>query len=281
MLSKQNAHPLAQEMDQRVQAGQLDIPMLPDVARKVLLITNDPNSDAAQLMKVIQADQALAARVMRIANSAAYTPNASIVSLQQAIARLGMLVIRDIALATSLNARMFKAPGFETQIAEMWEHALTAALWSKEIARKARKNVEAAFLCGLLHSIGKPIILQETLDNMKKEGLNIPPGVVMDIVDELHLDAARLALQHWKMPELVIDAVTHQNEYSEATVGQDQAKIIRAAKQFAAHTLTGEPTEDQLLALPALADLNLYENEVADLYALKEAVKQGLEAMRS
>ncbi len=280
MLSDHNDNPLAKEMDQRVQSGQLEIPMLPDVAQKVLRITNDPDSDANQLMKVIQGDQALAARVMRIANSAAYTPSASIVSLQQAIARLGMMVIRDIALATSLNARMFKAPGYEGEIAAMWEHALTSALWSKEIARKARKNVEAAFLCGLLHSIGKPIILQETLDNAASDDYQVPPSVVMEIVDELHIDAARLALLHWKMPDLVVDAVTHQNDYADAGVGQDQAKIIRAARLFAEHTLRGEPTEAELLTLPVLADLNLYENEIADLYAMKDAVKQGLEAMR-
>ncbi|RMF17534.1 MAG: HDOD domain-containing protein, partial [Gammaproteobacteria bacterium] len=67
--------------------------MLPEVVHKVIQITADPESGAADLVKVIQGDQALAARVMRIANSAAYSPTASIVSLQQAIARLGMLVV--------------------------------------------------------------------------------------------------------------------------------------------------------------------------------------------
>ncbi|AZZ93461.1 HDOD domain-containing protein [Hahella sp. KA22] len=276
-----SADPLTQELDSRIQAGNLDIPMLPEVAQKVIAITNNPDSGASELVKVIQGDQALAARVMRIANSAAYSPNASIVSLQQAIARLGMVSIRDIALAASINARMFKAPGYEERIGAMWRHALATALWCKEIARRTRMNVEAAFLCGLLHSVGKPIMLQETLDVAGSEGLQPELDLLLEIVDELHLDAARLALEHWRMPELIIDAVTHQDNYQEAGNGKDQAKLIRAGKQFASHFLFDEPDKDTLLALPAMADLNLYPDEVAELYEQSETVNQGLEAMRA
>ncbi|MDG9671678.1 HDOD domain-containing protein [Hahella sp. CR1] len=276
-----SADPLTRELDSRIQAGNLDIPMLPEVAQKVIAITNNPDSSASELVKVIQGDQALAARVMRIANSAAYSPNASIVSLQQAIARLGMVSIRDIALAASINARMFKAPGYEDRIGAMWRHALATALWCKEIARRARMNVEAAFLCGLLHSVGKPIMLQETLDVAGAEELQPELDLLLEIVDELHLDAARLALEHWRMPELIIDAVTHQDDYQEAGNGKDQAKLIRAGKQFASHFLFNEPDKDTLLALPAMADLNLYPDEVAELYEQSDTVNQGLEAMRA
>ncbi|ABC28883.1 predicted signal transduction protein [Hahella chejuensis KCTC 2396] len=276
-----SADPLTRELDSRIQAGNLDIPMLPEVAQKVIAITTNPDSGASELVKVIQGDQALAARVMRIANSVAYSPNASIVSLQQAIARLGMVSIRDIALAASINARMFKAPGYEDRIGSMWRHALATALWCKEIARRARMNVEAAFLCGLLHSVGKPIMLQETLDVAGAEGLQPELDLLLDIVEELHLDAARLALEHWRMPELIIDAVTHQDNYLEAGNGKDQAKLIRAGKQFASHFLFGEPDKDALLALPAMADLNLYPDEVAELYEQSDTVNQGLEAMRA
>ena len=96
------AQSIASHLDSLTE-NQIEVPMLPDVANQVLVLSNDPDSDAAQLAKLIQSDQSLAGHVMRIANSAAYTPNASMVSLQQAVARLGMNLITEIALAASLN----------------------------------------------------------------------------------------------------------------------------------------------------------------------------------
>ena len=153
--------------------SQIVVPLLPDVANRVVLLSSDPDSDAAQLAKLIQSDQALAGHVMRIANSAAYTPNASMVSLQQAVARLGMHLISEIALAASLNTKLFKAPPYEKRISEIWTHALCTGLWGKEVARISKKNVEAAFLCGLLHSIGCPVILQTIYEYSESKGISI------------------------------------------------------------------------------------------------------------
>ena len=75
-----NGQALATYLEQLVDGKKIEVPMLPEVASRVLALSNDPDSDAAQLANLIQGDQALAGHVMRIANSAAYTPNASMVS---------------------------------------------------------------------------------------------------------------------------------------------------------------------------------------------------------
>ncbi|MBK8973210.1 MAG: HDOD domain-containing protein [Hahellaceae bacterium] len=276
-----NANAFTQELDQRVHGGKLDIPMLPEVAHKVIQITNDPDSDASQLMKVIQADQALAAKIMRTANSAAYAATASIVSLQQAIARLGMNSIRNIALASSLNARMFKAPGLEGHIENIWQHSLATALWSKEIARGTRSNVETAFLCGLLGSIGVPIMLQEVVDIAKQENLMDNVELIMDITRELAPDAARIALESWKMPAIVTDAITHKMNYESATVGKELAMIISAASHFADVMCTEYPEIEDLKRIPVLAALNLYPDEVDAILMKAPAVREALEALRA
>lgn len=255
--------------------------MLPEVAHRVIQITNDPDSDASQLMRVIQTDQALAAKIMKTANSAAYAPTAAIVSLQQAIARLGMNTIRNIALASSLNARMFKAPGLEGHIENIWQHSLASALWAKELARGTRSNVETAFLCGLLSNIGVPIMLQEVVDIARDENLMDNVELIMEVTHELAPDAARLALESWKMPAIVTDAIIHKDNFMEAGLGKELAMIIAAASQFAQVMCTEYPEVEDLKKVPVLAELNLYPDEVDSILMKAPGIREALEALRA
>ncbi|MFT6388985.1 MAG: HD-like signal output (HDOD) protein [Cellvibrionaceae bacterium] len=125
--------------------GKVDVPVSPETAHCVMMLTQDTGSDAAQLANIIQSDPTMGSHVMRIGNSAAYTPNSNLVSIQQAVARLSILEISNIALSTSLDSKMFNAPGYEQTIAIIWQHAVAADLWSKEVARSMRSIVEAAF----------------------------------------------------------------------------------------------------------------------------------------
>ena len=79
--------------------GTLKLPVLPAVAANVLAMSQSEDSDAARLAALIQKDPALASNVLRIVNTAAFRGAAEIVALQQAIARLGMARIREIALS--------------------------------------------------------------------------------------------------------------------------------------------------------------------------------------
>ena len=153
--------------EQYVAAGRLELPFLPTTATQVLGACNEGSCDARELSELIQTDQSLAGHVLRIANSAAYAPLEPIVSLQQATSRLGMQTMCEIALAVSMKGRVFKVPGYQTKVRAMWVHSAMAGCYAKEIARKIRHNVEGAFLCGLLHDVGKPVVMQGFLDILK------------------------------------------------------------------------------------------------------------------
>ena len=262
--------------------NKIEVPMLPDVANQVLALSNDPDSDAAQLAKLIQSDQALAGHVMRIANSAAYTPNASMVSLQQAVARLGMSLITEIALAASLNTKIFKAPTYENRINEIWDHALCTAFWGKEVARVAKKNVEAAFLCGLLHSIGKPVILQTIFDYSEWHDVSISLDEVGVIESAYHVKYGEVVVRKWKMPAIVQESVHYYADYQNAQSNRDQAMVTNGAAKLAQAMLSGEEAAiDTALQDTVSADLNLYEDELELLKERHDIVKSGLEAIRS
>ncbi len=276
---------LAQHLLEHLVRKDFEMPMLPDVASRVLAISNDPDSDAAQLAKLIQADQGLSGHVMRIANSAAYTPNASMVSLQQAIARLGMNLITEIALAASLNSKMFKAPQFSARLKTIWDHALASALWGKEVARISKKNVEAAFLCGLLHSIGRPIVLQTISEQLTKTNAQLSEEEARVLEDLFHVAYGAVIVENWGMPAIVQETVRCYETYQQAKTHKDSAMVIHAADKLAERTLVcqtqGLCEFNATLDDDVFADLNLYADEIEKLEAQKEKVVAGMEAMRS
>lgn len=268
----------------RIKQDDIEVPMLPEVANKVMRLTNDPESDAGDLAKLIQSDQTLAGHVMRIANSALYSPNATLVSLQQAITRLGMRVIADIALAASLNSKMFNAPGYEKHIQTELQFSLMAGLWAKEVARACRRNVEAAFLAGLLHDIGRPVTIQIVMEAAKAFKIDVPPNQMFELEQHFQRSLGISVVHQWEMPSLVCDVVTWFDDYSNAGKSAEQTMIVVAGAEFARRFYKGTPlrkkiTHAQLIKSPVLADLNLYPDDIEKLIEKEDAINSAMEAM--
>ncbi|WP_188151915.1 HDOD domain-containing protein [Teredinibacter waterburyi] len=274
------------KLSEMITSNHIDVPMLPEVAGKVVRLTQDPESDASDLAKLIQSDQTLAGHVMRVANSAAYTPNSSMVSLQQAITRLGMKLISEIALAASVNSSLFNTPGYDAHIQYILRFSLASSLWAKEIARSCRKNVEAAFLTGLLHDIGRPVAVQNSLEIAQQLGLELSKKEVFALEQKHQRAIGIKVIQQWEMPAVVTAVVEHFDNYEEPHDHQDQTMITVAGAEFAEHMMCEEgetvcTSDEELMAMPVLADLNLYQDEVVALLDKTERVKSAMEAMVS
>ncbi|MGZ9151632.1 MAG: HDOD domain-containing protein, partial [Nitrospira sp.] len=84
---------LEQALIQKIKTGDVELPLLPQAASQVMALASDPSADAAKLSALIHQDQALAAHVLRIANSPAYMPRSPVVSLQHAVAMLGITLL--------------------------------------------------------------------------------------------------------------------------------------------------------------------------------------------
>lgn len=276
---------ISEILQERIKKQQLEVPMLPEVAGKVLRLTQDPESEASDLAKLIQSDQTLAGNVMRIANSAAYSPNSQMVSLQQAITRLGMRVVAEIAVSASVNSSMFNTPGYEKHISYEIRYSLASGLWAKEVARACRKNVEAAFLAGLLHDIGRPVAIQSILEIAKENNLNPSKDTVFDLEEEFQQEIGLCVLETWEMASSVISSVRYFNNYSEAHPAQLQTMIVVAGAKVANYFLCEEDrgkvclSEEELKSTEVFGDLNLYPDQVDELLERESAVTSALEAM--
>jgi len=281
VLSNQ-AQVIAESLEKLINDAAIEVPMLPEVANKALLLAQNPDSDATEMAKLIQSDQSLAGHVMRIANSVAYTPLANLVSLQQAIARLGMGLISEIALAASIGTKLFNTPGYEDYVGQLWRHALASGLWAKEIARHSRTNVEVAFLAGLLHSMGRPAVLQSILDLAKQQSVTLSPADIKTLESNYYHSVTTSVINAWKMPSLVVEAVSYYADYKQAPNALTQAAQVHAGALYATYMLNEDELDKAaLLSSPVLSILNLYQDEAEQLLTHTEAVKGRLEGLSS
>jgi len=135
-----------------------DLPPLPQVAAQVLRLAADPDSTTDELQRVIATDQALAAQILKIANSAMFGMVREVRTLTQAIMTLGFSTIKSIVIASSAR-NLYKRGGTGLQERLLWEHALITAIASRAYAKAFRSpRVEEAFLGGLMHDIGKAVM---------------------------------------------------------------------------------------------------------------------------
>jgi HD-like signal output (HDOD) protein len=273
---------LAEPLQQLINDGGIEVPMLSEVANKALLLAQNPDSDATEMAKLIQSDQSLAAHVMRIANSSAYTPMSNLVSLQQAIARLGMGVISEISLTAAIGSKMFNTPGYEEYVAGVWRHALATSLWAKEVARHCRSNVEVAFLAGLLHSIGRPAILQTIIELAKKQQIKLTEQDIRQLENNYCHRLSEKVVNSWKMPTLVIEAISAYRSDDQILTLSAQAAQVIVGSRFATFMLTDEIIDKKVLfVLPALTPLNLYQDEVENLLNKTDVITARLEGLSS
>src|SRR3982750_257417 len=168
--------------------GTLDLPPPPQIASEVMRLTRGDavsgeagDTSAAELPHLIQRDVALAGQVMRVANSALYARRSPVVTLPQAIAWLGMREIRSIAFAVALKGQVFASAYFRAEMADLWRESVITALFAQEIARLKRRNMESAYLCGLLHRVGMAVILHRAGAAAIKHGLKPEPGQIMSL----------------------------------------------------------------------------------------------------
>ncbi len=271
---------LEQALAQNIKTGNVELPLLPQAASRVMALASDPSADAAKLSALIHQDQALAAHVLRIANSPAYMPRSPVVSLQHAVAMLGITLLSEIAFTASLKSGAFKVPGFEDDVKRLWRHSLASGAYAKEVARMRRVNVESAYLCGLLHAIGKPVILRTSSILAQERRVPLEKPVLYSWVEGYHTEVGLLIAEKWSLPQQVAAAIQYYADYDHATAFRQECVLTCASDRLASHLLTpDEMPEETLREHPVFAELNLYPQDIDQLMKVKDHVLTIVNAM--
>ncbi|MET3132745.1 putative nucleotidyltransferase with HDIG domain [Oxalobacteraceae bacterium GrIS 1.11] len=136
-----------------------DLPSLPAVVMELLNSIDQENVDILVLAKKVSHDQALTAKTLRLANSSLYGLQVKVTTIQQAITYLGFQTTRNLITAAAVTGCFpeGQCEGFDDKA--FWRHSIATAACAKVLARQIRFNQDYAFTAGLLHDIGRLVLV--------------------------------------------------------------------------------------------------------------------------
>ena len=265
-------------------ARRIDLPPMPGTASEVMSLCQQPATDAARLSAVVHRDQAIASHVLRVANSAAYVGQVPCVSLQQAITRLGQRQVSEIVMAAALRGHLFHDPACADLLALVWKHSVLTGFFTKEIARQLRRNVEIAFLCGLLHDVGKAVLLGSVDESVGPSSPMPPLREVLGAIEAHHVEIGVLLAVEWKLPEQIAEAISFHHAAATAPRFAELAHTDALADALAHHVapsvLAAPIGPDDIRQHDAFDVLNVYPDQLDALLALRDRAIALTEDMR-
>jgi len=215
-----------------------EIPTMLTVATEIDRLTNDPNSSAEGVSNVIKNDPALTAKVLKIANSALFAGTQRIVSLNQAVARLGYGEIRRVTIAIAfLNS--FKSLFVDYE--KFWIHSITTAYIAQKLNELSKTNMpsDRLFTGALLHDIGILILDQYFTTIYKKIfDMSINKKYDLSIVEQkilgiTHAEVGALLLKKWNVPDQITDIIYYHHQPQNSKIAQRDTKIVYLANFIA------------------------------------------------
>ena len=218
----------------------LELPPPPQIVAQVMRLTrgeataeDSADASAAQLAQLIQRDLALAGQVMRVANSALYARRTPVVTLPQAIAWLGIREIRNIAFAVAVQGQIFTSGFFRREMTDLWRESVIVALFAQEVARIKRRNVESAYLCGLLHRAGMAVILNRAGVAAAKQGFTPAPAQLLALAARQEARVGTHVGIAWSLPPAVAAAIAHWRNPLDAELARTEVMEVALARQIA------------------------------------------------
>jgi putative nucleotidyltransferase with HDIG domain len=241
----------------RINENRLQLPSMPLIALKCLDVLRDPNATFAHVARVLEQDPVIATRDLRVENSAAFSRRDAVKTLEQATSQIGVKPMR-ILLIEVAACQVFtsRSAGIRQKFKLIWEHCLAVGMLARDLALLLGSRVEpdVAYLGGLLHDIGKPIIGGLLLEAERKliEELDVPwmtETLWLKTVAESHRSIGAAVAAAWKLPPEVADAILTCDAYDRESGPHSCGNLIRFANTLAKREgiYVGDVSSDEII----------------------------------
>lgn len=227
---------IADSLHNRLHNHAVHVPKLPELAAKALQISRTPGSEPGLLAELLESQQTLKEKLLTVYRHGFAAPADA--QLDSMLLHLGQQTVADFTLALCLNTGLFYAPGYGQSIAEQLRQAVLCGLWSREVALLRRRHMEAAFICGLCKSIGRPVVIEAALDCAVRHRMHLSYDDLMVLADQFEYGATQRVLSTWQMPEVVHAVAAHWLDYRAAGEAQGQTMTTVAGARLT--TLCGK-----------------------------------------
>jgi putative nucleotidyltransferase with HDIG domain len=207
-------------------------PLLPAVAMQVQSLSQKSDVDIAALVGVMEKDPVFAARVLKVAQSAAFATAGQISSLKDAVVRIGLRNLTDLAWEVAMNMRVFRAQAYAAPMEAVRRHSTACAHLCRMVSSSTGIATEYAFLCGLLHDIGMAASLI-VLGEQQPAAQPLDAMLLGMILNRCHQDASMAIAALWKLPPDVQLVVGHHHDVQIQGFVHPLAAVVAVAEQLA------------------------------------------------
>jgi HD-like signal output (HDOD) protein len=259
--------------------NELTVPLLPEVAVRVVRAGPKDSTNARQLADIIHADPALTMYVLRVAASAAKRPASPITSLPHAVAWLGFDEVANIAFTLALQGKMLDVKGQQHKARRLWRHSLASALWARQLAHMLAEETGMCYLCGLLHNIGKVVALGAVHDLALHAGKKLAGQDYDLLIETFHRPIGARVVTAWALPTPVLTVTLHWEAYAAAGPARFESNVVHVAHALADFTLdeSTQLARDLLVTDPAYRDLGLTPADSEPLFNSAAAINAELD----
>lgn len=195
-----------------------DLNIIPPVLIQVMALPDDNELSFKELSNLVQTDQILVSRIIKIANSPFYNRGIEITSLQNAIARLGFRLIRSM-IVVAMNDSIFAHGNYRKFREEVWQHSIASAIYGEKLVEQflGKQEADKGIIGGLLQDIGKVIL--NMIDRKKyvevlREFLETQKDIRLIEIEKFQVDHASIgyaAAKVWKLPEFVCKIIADRH----------------------------------------------------------------------
>jgi putative nucleotidyltransferase with HDIG domain len=216
------------------------LPPLPASATRLLEIARDPDADLKEVARVIELDQTLTARVLRAANSSLYGVPRRVQTVQQATVLLGRDAVVNLCLGVSVMAVQsgIKRDEWPFAPSDFWRHSFGVATLARHMAKRIPGvSAEETFVAGLMHDIGKLVLLEHFGEVYAQVVMAAQYGakplfmLEQEILDTDHAVAGHALCLHWKIPASTTRAISEHHDVQDSAP-RTVADVVRNANDL-------------------------------------------------
>lgn len=256
-----------------------DLPSLPAVVMELLNSIDQEETDITVLARKVSHDQALTAKTLRLANSSLFGLQVKVTTIQQAITFLGFQSTRNLITAASVTGCFAdkNCPGFDHSV--FWRHSIATAACAKVLARHVRFNQDYAFTAGLLHDIGRLVLVsgfpQEYAQVIAYQQANdcYTLDAERAVLGIDHVEAGLALAEHWNFSDTMQLAIAGHHDPGKVGAGF-LAAIIHVADAIVHALDLAQKPDDMVPSVSPVAWKALNLSEATCLHLFRETELQ-------
>jgi putative nucleotidyltransferase with HDIG domain len=268
----------------------IQLPALPTIAMEVVELVDNPKTSASRLGKLISTDQALTAKVLKIANSPFYGFPKKISTIDFAIIILGYDALKEIVISISLVSSLHRKSDTQFDAKAFWDHSILSGVLARRLARDLGYRVSGeVFVGGLLHDMGISVLHRYFRNEYKRivEILQETDLTALEAEESVlgvtHAEVGGWLAERWNLPDHLAEAITMHHTPCRAERNKDLVALIHCADVFAGRLSTQRMDFDKGVDFDpeALNHLQLTDAHVLQGYmeSYRELANTDLEAV--